>query len=169
MLSGAPLSCWDNSTRGLDAANAIEFCKTLRTMTDYGGSTAAVAIYQAPQSAYEYFDKAVVLYDGYQIYYGPAKEAKRYFEEMGFECPDQQSTPDFLTSMTSAIERVPKKGWDSRVPKTAAEFNKRWLDSETYAKLMRDIGEYNTTRFPFGGEALEKFQASRRAQQAKGT
>lgn len=51
-LSGAPLQCWDNSTRGLDSANAIEFCKTLRISTDLLGSTAAVAIYQAPQSAY---------------------------------------------------------------------------------------------------------------------
>jgi ATP-binding cassette subfamily G (WHITE) protein 2 (PDR) len=25
-LSGVPLQCWDNSTRGLDSANAIEFC-----------------------------------------------------------------------------------------------------------------------------------------------
>jgi hypothetical protein len=33
-LSKAPLQCWDNSTRGLDSANAIEFCKTLRTETE---------------------------------------------------------------------------------------------------------------------------------------
>lgn len=52
-LSGAPLQCWDNSTRGLDSANAIEFCKTLRTSTEIVSSTAAVAIYQAPQSAYD--------------------------------------------------------------------------------------------------------------------
>jgi ATP-binding cassette, subfamily G (WHITE), member 2, PDR len=52
-LSGAPLQCWDNSTRGLDSANAIEFCKTLRMSTDLVGSTAVVAIYQAPQSAYD--------------------------------------------------------------------------------------------------------------------
>ena len=52
-LSGAPLQCWDNSTRGLDSANAIEFCKTLRSSTDLVGSTACVAIYQAPQSAYD--------------------------------------------------------------------------------------------------------------------
>ena len=52
-LSGAPLQCWDNSTRGLDSANAVEFCKTLRTETDLLGSTAVVAIYQAPQSAYD--------------------------------------------------------------------------------------------------------------------
>jgi len=53
LLSGAPLHCWDNSTRGLDSANAIEFCKTLRLCTKAMGSTACVALYQAPQAAYE--------------------------------------------------------------------------------------------------------------------
>jgi ABC-type multidrug transport system ATPase subunit len=53
ILSGAPLQCWDNSTRGLDSANALEFCKNLRLMSDYAGITACVAIYQASQSAYD--------------------------------------------------------------------------------------------------------------------
>lgn len=53
MLAGAPLQAWDNSTRGLDSANAIEFCKNLRGTTDIMGSTACVAIYQSPQAAYD--------------------------------------------------------------------------------------------------------------------
>lgn len=53
ILSGAPLQCWDNSTRGLDSANAVEFCRTLRTQSDVFGSTSCVAIYQAPQEAYD--------------------------------------------------------------------------------------------------------------------
>ena len=52
-LSGSPLHCWDNSTRGLDSANALEFCKMLRLETELSASTACVAIYQAPQAAYE--------------------------------------------------------------------------------------------------------------------
>lgn len=52
-LSQSPLQCWDNSTRGLDSANALEFCKTLRLSTDYMGATVCVAIYQASQSAYD--------------------------------------------------------------------------------------------------------------------
>lgn len=56
-LAHAPLQCWDNSTRGLDSANAIEFCKNLRVSAEYMGTTAIVAIYQAPQSAYDVFDK----------------------------------------------------------------------------------------------------------------
>lgn len=55
-LSYAPLQCWDNSTRGLDSANAVEFCKTLRMQSDVFGIASCVAIYQAPQAAYEVRD-----------------------------------------------------------------------------------------------------------------
>ncbi|KAF5014922.1 hypothetical protein F66182_13926, partial [Fusarium sp. NRRL 66182] len=104
-LNGAPLQCWDNSTRGLDSANAIEFCKSLRVEADISNVAAVVAIYQAPQAAYDIFDKAVVLYEGRQIYFGPATRAKDYFVNLGFECPARQTDPDFLTSMTSPNER----------------------------------------------------------------
>ena len=40
----------DNSTRGLDAVNAIEFARTLRMSTELSGATACVSIYQASQN-----------------------------------------------------------------------------------------------------------------------
>lgn len=52
-LGQSPIQCWDNSTRGLDSATALEFVKTLRLSTDLSGSTAVVAIYQASQSIYD--------------------------------------------------------------------------------------------------------------------
>lgn len=52
-LSYSPLQCWDNSTRGLDSANALQFCRTLRMQADVIGCTSAVAIYQASQDAYD--------------------------------------------------------------------------------------------------------------------
>lgn len=52
-LSYSPLQSWDNSTRGLDSANALEFCRTLRTQADTMGCTSCVAIYQASQDAYD--------------------------------------------------------------------------------------------------------------------
>lgn len=51
-LSGSPLQCWDNSTRGLDSANALEFCKTLRLSADMVGTSALVSLYQGSQDAY---------------------------------------------------------------------------------------------------------------------
>ncbi|KAK8195678.1 ABC-2 type transporter-domain-containing protein [Phyllosticta capitalensis] len=166
-LSQAPLQCWDNSTRGLDSANAIEFCKTLRMQTDLMGCTACVSIYQAPQSAYDVFDKVVVLYEGRQIFFGRADEAKQYFVNMGFDCPDRQTTPDFLTSMTSPQERVVRAGWEDKVPRTPDEFAQRWKDSQDRAQLLRDIEAYDQ-KYKIGGEYYERFKESRKAQQSKG-
>ncbi|QDS75112.1 ZEB2-regulated ABC transporter 1 [Venturia effusa] len=165
-LSGAPLQCWDNSTRGLDSANAIEFCKTLKLSADFSNTTACVAIYQAPQSAYDIFDKVVVLYEGRQIFFGRCDEAQAFFEEMGFDCPARQTTADFLTSMTSPAERVVRPGWENRVPRTPDEFAQRWQDSPQRKALLQEIDEYDA-KFPTGGEHLQKFKESRRAQQAK--
>jgi len=165
-LSGAPLQCWDNSTRGLDSANAIEFCKTLRQSTDLTGATACVAIYQAPGAAYDIFDKVTVLYEGHQIFFGRTESAKSYFENLGFQCPDRQTDCDFLTSMTSAEERIVRPGWEDRVPKTASEFAAIWKSSGERARLLEEIAAYNQI-YPIGGEHLEKFQVSRKAQQSK--
>lgn len=64
-LVRAKLQCWDNSTRGLDSDNAISFCETLRVQADVMGIAAVVAIYQAPQSAYDVSQNCGVLYGRY--------------------------------------------------------------------------------------------------------
>ncbi|KAL7951579.1 ABC-2 type transporter domain-containing protein [Trichoderma barbatum] len=166
-LSGAPLQCWDNSTRGLDSANAIEFCKTLRMQTELFNSTACVSIYQAPQTAYDLFDKAVVLYEGRQIFFGRADEAKQYFIDLGFECPPRQTTPDFLTSMTSSIERIVRPGFEGKAPRTPDEFAAVWKNSAQYKALQAEIEEYKQSH-PINGPDADAFRASRQAQQAKG-
>jgi ABC-type multidrug transport system ATPase subunit/ABC-type multidrug transport system permease subunit len=165
-LSNAPLQCWDNSTRGLDSANAIEFCKTLRMQSDINGAAACVSLYQAPQAAYNYFNKVLVLYEGREIYFGRTDMAKQYFLDMGFICPDRQSDADFLTSMTSYLERVVQPGYDGYVPRTPDEFAARWKTSPQRAQLVQDIKRYNA-KFELGGKYLDKFKQSRRAQQAK--
>ncbi|KAK0644573.1 ABC-2 type transporter-domain-containing protein [Cercophora newfieldiana] len=165
-LSGAPLQCWDNSTRGLDSANAIEFCRTLRLQSDLFGSTAVVSIYQSPQSAYDLFDKAVVLYEGRQIFFGRADEAKQYFVDLGFECPARATTPDFLTSMTSPLERIVRPGFEGKAPRTPDEFAKAWRNSTNYKALQDEIEEYKSIH-PINGPDAEAFRASKKAQQAK--
>ncbi|GAM90627.1 hypothetical protein ANO11243_086720 [Dothideomycetidae sp. 11243] len=165
-LSGAPIQAWDNSTRGLDSANAIEFCKILRICTELLNMTAAVAIYQSPQSAYDVFDKVLVLYEGRQIFFGKSREARAYFEKMGWQCPERQTTADFITSMTSTKERTPRKGFEDRIPRTPDEFAEYWRKSHERAVLLQEIEIYEKEH-PLKGEDFEKFAASRRAQQAK--
>lgn len=165
-LSGAPLQCWDNSTRGLDSANAVEFCKTLRMSSDLSGTTSAVAIYQSPQVAYDIFDKVTVFYEGRQIFFGKTTEAKAFFVEMGFHCPDRQTTPDFLTSMTSPLERVVREGWEGKVPRTPDEFALRWKESPQRAALLEQIEVYDKEH-TIGGPSLQAFRDSRRKQMSK--
>ncbi|EXA30453.1 ATPase [Fusarium oxysporum f. sp. pisi HDV247] len=164
-LSYSPLQCWDNSTRGLDSANAIEFCRTLRTQADVLGCTSCVAIYQAPQAAYDLFEKVLVLYKGRQIFFGKASRAQRYFEELGFVCPEQQTTADFLTSMTSPQERIIRPGWENKTPRTPEDFAKAWKESRDCALLMEEIEDY-VQRHPFNGEHYDKFLESRRMDQS---
>ncbi|KAF4629420.1 hypothetical protein G7Y89_g8725 [Cudoniella acicularis] len=166
MLSGSPLQCWDNSTRGLDSANALAFCQNLRYSAELAGSTILVSLYQGSQEAYKLFDKVTLLYHGQQIYFGPCHEAKAYFTNMGFECAPRQTTPDFLTSLTSPGERRIRPGFERRTPRTAEEFVIAWKRSREYARLLHEIEEYDA-RYPIGGRSVVDFAASRRLQQAE--
>ncbi|KAH6949769.1 multidrug resistance protein CDR1 [Ilyonectria sp. MPI-CAGE-AT-0026] len=162
-LSHSPLQCWDNSTRGLDSANALEFCRTLRTQADVLGSTACVAIYQASQDAYEVFDKVIVLYEGRQIFFGRTDQARAYFEGLGFICPERQTTADFLTSMTSHRERVVRPG--ANAPRSPDEFAQAWKLSQHRAHLNLEIDQY-LVQYPFDCQHYDTFLASRRVDQA---
>ena len=52
-LSGSAIQCWDNSTRGLDSATALEFARALRLSADLARTAPIVAMYQASQAAYD--------------------------------------------------------------------------------------------------------------------
>ncbi|GLA74143.1 hypothetical protein AtubIFM55763_005085 [Aspergillus tubingensis] len=165
-LSGAPVGAWDNSTRGLDSASALEFVKALRVSANLAGTCHAVAIYQASQAIYDVFDKAIVLYEGREIYFGPCDEAREYFENMGWLCPPRQTTGDFLTSVTNPQERQAREGMENKVPRTPDDFEKYWKNSPQYARLQQEI-EQHMKEFPLGGKHEQEFGEMKRLKQAR--
>jgi ATP-binding cassette subfamily G (WHITE) protein 2 (PDR) len=84
------------------------------------------------------FDKVTVLYEGRQIYFGPKDSAKQYFTDMGYHCPDRQTTADFLTSLTNPEERIVEPGFENKVPRTPDEFAAAWKNSRERATFERD-------------------------------
>ncbi|GEQ67738.1 hypothetical protein JCM33374_g1403 [Metschnikowia sp. JCM 33374] len=152
-LAQARIQCWDNSTRGLDSATALEFVRALKTSASVSNSTSLVAIYQCSQDAYDLFDDVVLLYEGYQIYYGSATKAKDYFVRMGFHCPPRQTTADFLTSLTNPMEREVTPGFEDRVPRTPKEFSDWWNTSPERSLVVAEID-----RELAGGKAVSKRQ-----------
>ena len=167
-LSRARVCAWDNSTRGLDAASALQFTRSLRLAADLGRSCHAVAAYQSSQSMYDLFHKVVVLYEGHEIFYGSSERAVGFFEDMGWHRDPQQVAPDFLTSITNPGERRPRKGMEDKVPRTAAEFAEYWQHSDERKELMAEIEAYENT-YPIGGDNARQFQASHVEQQARHT
>lgn len=169
-LAVSPLAAWDNSTRGLDSATALKFVESLRLLSDLTGASHAVAAYQASQNIYDIFDKVIVLYEGREIFFGPAASAKAYFENQGWNCPPRQTTGDFLTSVTNPGERQPKPGMEGRVPRTAEDFENAWLNSSEHKKLQAEIVAYEE-KYPVeqGSAAAIEFQEKKRGRQANHT
>jgi len=52
MATRGSVFCWDNSTRGLDASNALEWAKAVRAMTDTLGLASIATLYQAGNGIY---------------------------------------------------------------------------------------------------------------------
>lgn len=132
LASTASVQCWDNSTRGLDASNALDFAKVLRKAADEEHRTIIATLYQAGNGIFNQFDKVLVLAEGQQIYYGPATDAKAYFEDMGFVCSPGANIADFLTSVSVPTERQIKPGFEGLIPETANEFAARFKASKAF-------------------------------------
>ncbi|KAF2266390.1 ABC drug exporter AtrF [Lojkania enalia] len=134
--------CWDNSTRGLDASTALDYAKSLRIMTDISNRTTFVTLYQAGEGIYELMDKVMVIDDGRCVFQGRANEAKQYFTDLGFHCPERQTTADFLTAVTDPSERQFREGYEASAPKTPEELEKAFKNSDCYRKVVHEIEEY---------------------------
>lgn len=143
MTTRARVQSWDNSTRGLDASTALDFIKSVRVMTDVLGQTSFVSLYQAGEGIYGLFDKVIVIDKGRQVYFGPASEARSYFEGLGFKSLPRQSTADYLTGCTDPNERQFAPGRSpSDVPSSPEALEQAFRSSDYYDDLTTSLGKY---------------------------
>ncbi|KAF3386286.1 Brefeldin A resistance protein [Penicillium rolfsii] len=144
MATRGSVFCWDNSTRGLDASTALEWAKTLRAMTDILGLTTIVTLYQAGNGIYELFDKALVLDEGRQIYYGPASSAKSFMESLGFGYTDGANVADYLSGVTVPTERKILPGFEGSFPRSHDDLLAIYQKSHICQEMMTEY-DYPTT------------------------
>jgi ABC-type multidrug transport system ATPase subunit len=97
MMTARPaIASWDNTSKGLDASTALDYAKSLRILTDVFKTTSFVSLYQAGEGIYEQFDKVLVINEGREVFFGPAKEARQYFIGLGYADMPRQTTADYL-------------------------------------------------------------------------
>ena len=143
MITSGTVCAWDNSTRGLDASTALDYAKSLRVMTNIYKTTTFVSLYQASENIYKQFDKVLVIDDGRQVYFGPARDARSYFENLGFKEKPRQTTPDFLTGCTDEFEREYADGRSAEnAPHSPDSLAKAFLDSKYSRSLTEEMNVY---------------------------
>lgn len=107
------------------------------------------------------------MYEGRQIYFGPKDRAKQYFIDLGYHCPDRQTTADFLTSMTNPEERIIRSDVkDARaVPQSPDDFASAWKFSQERLRLINDIATFESAS-PTNGPEHENLKAAQKSRQA---
>ncbi|KAL6824697.1 ABC-2 type transporter [Trichoderma sp. SZMC 28015] len=139
MITRASVQGWDNSSKGLDASTALEYVRAIRAMTNMGKISTSVSLYQAGESLYDLVDKVLLIDGGKCLYFGPAEKAKKYFLDLGFDCPERWTTADFLTSVSDQHERSIRPGWEQRIPRSPDEFFNAYRKSEIYRENIADM------------------------------
>lgn len=146
LATDSSVTCWDNSTCGLDACSALDWARSLRVMTNTCRKATLLTLYQASDSIYNLMDKLLLIDEGRMIFQGPASEAKKYFEDLGYECAPLQTTADFLTSITVPERRKFRAGFENRAPKGPIELEAAFRQSTTFKNLQVSIERYNEQR-----------------------
>ncbi|KAG5983903.1 hypothetical protein E4U55_006815 [Claviceps digitariae] len=148
--------CWDNSTRGLDASNALEYTKAIRAMTDVLGLASIVTLYQAGNGIYNLFDKVLVLDQGMQIYYGPMSQARPFMEQLGFICDEGANVADFLTGVTVPTERKVCKEKQFTFPRDAASIRQVYEQTDIFENMKLEYDYPSTEDAKKRTELFEK-------------
>ncbi|KFH46369.1 ABC transporter G family member-like protein [Hapsidospora chrysogenum ATCC 11550] len=146
MITKACILSWDNSTRGLDASTALDFTKSLRVQTNLYKTTTFVSLYQASENIYNLFDKVLVIDQGRQVYFGPTKDARSYFEGLGFAPRPRQTTPDYVTGCTDEFERQYAPGRsEANAPYSPETLSEAFKKSEYQKLLDSEMAEYKAS------------------------
>lgn len=80
---------------------------------------------------------------GRQIYFGPASEARAYFESLGFEASPRITTSDFLTTITDANERMIRRGMENKVPTTPEALEQAFRKSKYWNAVQAELAAYD--------------------------
>jgi ABC-type multidrug transport system ATPase subunit len=168
-ISFAPVQFWDNSTRGMDSATALDCIRNFKTFTQTSGAATTVSLYQASQDILDCFDRVTVLYEGRQIFFGTWADAFDYFQGLGFEKPSRLSIGDFLTALTNPQESrqfVPIERTRT-VPVTADDFAEAWQQSIERQKMLQHISNLRD-EFRDRTNGLESYRQARDLEKHQG-
>ena len=130
---------WDNSTKGLDSATALDFLSILQKMARATRSVNFVKISQASDKIVYKFDKILMLTDSYQVFYGTIDECMTYFRDtLGIEKDPNDCIIEYLTSVLN-FQFSTKNMRSNLIPTSEVDLYNLWKETEYYQRCKAEV------------------------------
>jgi ATP-binding cassette, subfamily G (WHITE), member 2 len=101
LLTRPKLLFLDEPTSGLDSTNALSLLHTLKDLSDRGECTVVCTIHQPQTKIYNLIDNLILMKRGEIVYQGACAMAEKYFEQMGYPCPEKTNPADHLLDIVT--------------------------------------------------------------------
>ena len=112
----------DEPTSGLDSFKARSICKLLHDLARMKGKTIISTIHSPSSEAFYFFDRLILMADGFTVFQGDAKESMDYFRSLGkFDVPKRVNPADYFMKVL-----------DIKYPKRADDIEKLELLNRSY-------------------------------------
>lgn len=112
LISDPSLILLDEPTSGLDSFKARSICKLLNDLSRKKGKTIVSTIHSPSSDAFYYFDRLILMSDGFIVYQGDAGESMDYFKGLKFQVPRFANPADFFMKVLSI--KYPKQADDDK-------------------------------------------------------
>lgn len=112
----------DEPTSGLDSFKARSICKLLHDLARKKGKTIVSTIHSPSSEAFYFFDRLILMADGFTVFQGDAKDSMDYFRSLGkFDVPKRCNPADYFMKVL-----------DIKYPKQADDIEKLELLNRSY-------------------------------------
>jgi len=112
LVSDPSIILLDEPTSGLDSFKAQSICALLNNLARTKGKTILATIHSPSSEAFFYFDKLILMMDGFIVYQGDAKQSVQHFKMIGRPVPRFANPADFFMKVLSC--RYPKTPEDEK-------------------------------------------------------
>jgi ABC transport system ATP-binding/permease protein len=130
LLSEPSVLLLDEPTSGLDARSAMQLIRQCRGLAS-AGRTVIMTIHQPRREAFDLFDKLLLLTKGGKLaYFGPAREAKRFFTERS-DLPSEaaRNPADYVLDVLDPL--------DPSLAREPLHWRKQFRDSPLHERFVR--------------------------------
>ncbi|KAJ7372887.1 ATP-binding cassette sub- G member 2 [Desmophyllum pertusum] len=151
----------DEPTTGLDASTAVSVIRLLQGL-GRRGNTVIMSIHQPRYSIFKMFDTISLLSVGEFVYQGPASEAIKYFEDIGYMCEEHNNPADFFMDVIFDSEAAQRHALSDSSETTVLSMEEGLASLKLHLSELYKNSEHARTIIQTTQPILEEFSTSLR-------